>query len=184
MIRLLVIAVLLVSTSSVFGQAWKARESWPDDFPRPPKSAERLFYLQRNLNKNTISYDLNIDSNGHLDTGEPLEVYWMRYSGGRDGVKEETSWLQRKFAFGYGSSKGDNDDFYIKLVAYNKRPIHLQKLNGTWVAVMKIDGRNCRLNNIYVYADESGMMPDVKHVDLYGIDLETGNAVKERFYND
>ena len=49
---------------------------------------------------------------------------------------------------------------------------------------MKINGSDCRLTNVYVYADESGLMPDVKHVDLYGISLETGKAVKERFYNN
>ncbi|MFT4971585.1 MAG: hypothetical protein ACI9JY_000785 [Saprospiraceae bacterium] len=49
---------------------------------------------------------------------------------------------------------------------------------------MQINGKECQLSNIYVYADESGMMPDVQHVDLYGKDLSTGQAVHERFFNN
>lgn len=182
--RLLLIGLMLLCIQPLFGQDWKGRENWPDDFPRPPKTKERLFFLQRNLNRNTIAYDLNLKSDGQIDANAPLEVYWMRYTGGRNGVIEETTWFQRQFAFGYSSTKKGNNEFLIKLVAYKERRIQLKQLNGTWVAIMKINGSDCRLTNVYVYADESGLMPDVKHVDLYGISLETGKAVKERFYNN
>jgi len=39
---------------------WEKRTEWPDDYPRPPKTAQSLFFIQRNLNTNTIVYDVDI----------------------------------------------------------------------------------------------------------------------------
>ncbi|MFT6358774.1 MAG: hypothetical protein ACJAYJ_003001 [Saprospiraceae bacterium] len=176
---------ILFSAAVVFGQDWKDRENWPDYFPRPSKTKKQLFYLQRNMNSNTIAYDLNLSENGMVNSGEPLDVYWKRYTGNRNGLREELSWAQETFAFGYSANSGKNkDEFSIKLIAYKARKVNLKKINGQWTATMQINGKECQLSNIYVYADESGMMPDVQHVDLYGKDLSTGQAVHERFFNN
>ena len=177
------LAIVLLTATSIFSQAWKDRQNWPADFPRPPKTETSLFFLQRNLNVNTIMYDLNLNADGSINTKEPLEVYWKRYTGKRNGVRDEITWLQDNFAFGYSSDKNDNE-FDVKLVAYKDRRVKLKKINGNWVATMRINGKECQLSNIYVYADESGLTPDVKHVDLFGKDLATGNTEYERFFND
>ena len=176
--------LVLFSTAMIFGQDWKGRESWPDDFPRPPKTKKQLFYLQRNVNSNTIAYDLNLQENGVVNTREPLDVYWMRYTGERNGVREELSWAQEMFAFGYSADTKSKEEFEIKLTAYKARKVNVKKINGQWAAIMSINGRECQLSNIYVYADESGIVPDVQHVDLYGKDLATEQAVHERFFNN
>lgn len=176
--------LVLFSTAMIFGQDWKDRENWPDYFPRPPKTKKQLFYLQRNVNSNTIAYDLNLQENGMVDAREPLDVYWMRYTGKQNGLREELSWAQETFAFGYSADVGSKDEFEIKLTAYKARKVNLKKINGQWAAIMHINGKECQLSNIYVYADESGMVPDVQHVDLYGKDLTSGQAVHERFFND
>ena len=179
----LVMSMMISSTAAIFSQDWKGRENWPDYFPRPPKTETRLFYLQRNKNANTIAYGLKLKNNGEIDPAEPLEVYWMRYTGNRNGLREELSWAQKSFGFGYSSSKVKNkEEFSLKLIAYKDRNVTLKKINGQWTALMQINGQQCELLNIYVYADESGMMPEVKHVDIYGKDLKTGQAVHERFF--
>ena len=181
----LTISIVLFSIATIFSQDWKGRENWPEDFPRPPKTKKQLFYLQRNVNSNTIAYDLNLQDNGMIDSGNPLDVYWMRYTGNRNGSREELSWAQETFVFGYSaSSVKDKEEFIIKLTAYKARKVNLKKINGTWRATMQINGKECQLSNIYVYADESGVVPDVEHVDLYGKDLNTGEVVHERFFND
>jgi len=180
----LTLSLVVFSVATIFSQDWKGRENWPDYFPRPTKTAKRLFYLQRNMNANTIAYDLNLKENGEIDISEPLEVFWMRYTGNRNGLREELSWAQETFAFGYSSSKIKNkDEFNLKLVAYKDRIVNLKKTNGQWIAFMRINGQDCQLSNIYVYADESGMMPDVQHVDIYGKDLTSGKEVHERILN-
>lgn len=180
---ILSIGALLFISTVVLGQDWKNRENWPADFPRPPKTEKRLFFLQRNVNRNTIAYDLNFKSDGTLDMKEPLDVYWMRYTGNRNGLREEITWFQENFAFGYNTQQNkQKEELDIKLVAYKERKVCLKKLNGQWTALMKINGKECQLSNIYVYADESGLLPDVQHVDLYGKDLLTGKEEYERFF--
>ena len=49
------------STVSVVAPGWEERTDWPDDYPRPPKSERSLFYIQRNLNANTIVYDIDVE---------------------------------------------------------------------------------------------------------------------------
>ena len=174
--------MLICFSGLVLGQDWKERKTWPDDFPRPPKTEKSLFFLQRNLNVNTIMYDLNVDRAGNIDTRNPLKVYWRRYTGGRPGVVEEITWLQEQFAFGYSADDKSDSEYAIKLVAYKDRIVHLKKVNGKWSAIMEIDGQPCKLSNIYVYADESVMMPAVQYVDLFGKTVSTGEAIYERFY--
>jgi len=175
-----IVFIFLLATISN-SQVWKTRVNWPDDFPRPPKTEKSLFYLQRNLNRNTIMYDLNLKSDGSVDMREPLEVYWKRYSM-EDGVRGELSWFQENFAFGYNVATRASEEYSIKLVAYKDRKVNLKKKSGQWIATMKINGKECQLSNIYVYADESGLAPDVQYVDLYGQDLNTGNKEHERFF--
>lgn len=171
-----------VNTS--FSQDWKYRKDLPEEYPTPPKTETRLFYIQRNLNRNTIAYDLNLKSNGQIDEDKPIDNYWMRYTGDRGGIREELGWFEKKMAYGYSSNKNEDGTFTAKLVAYKDRKVTLKKVNGKWIPMMRINGKDCQLTLLYVYADQSGMMPDVKYVDLFGKDLDTKKSVVERFYVD
>ncbi len=166
------------------GQAWKTRTDRPADYPRPPKTPERLFFLQRNLNANTIVYDLNFSEPGKLDSKKPLQVYWLRYEEG--GKRAELSWVQRKFGFGYSARplKDQPGVFEVELVAYDRRKLLLKpKPDGRYAAILPIAGKPAELTHIYVYADESGWWPDVKYVDLFGREVETGRPLRERFHD-
>lgn len=159
------------------------KDGRPDEFPVPPKNANSLFFIQRNKNKNTVVYDANLTSSGAFHTSKPVDVYWLRYAG--DGSRMELNWLQRNFAYGYNSKKdGTGQGFWITLTAYNDRKIHLEKDKaGKPIATMTINGKYCRLNHIWAFADDSGSWPKVSHVDLHGKDLVTGKTEVERIYN-
>ena len=182
----LTLFVLLLSTAptsifhtTVLAPGWEERTEWPDEYPRPPKSDRSLFFIQRNLNTNTIVYDLDrVD--GQVRKGHPIDAYWLRY--GAEGAKKDLSWLQAVLAYGYTSKKIE-DSYRIKLKAYNDRYINLRSQDGKWLALMTINGKEVQLNNIYVYADESGIFPDVKYVDIYGTDVTSGQVIKERIHN-
>jgi hypothetical protein len=155
----------------------------PADFPTPPKTDRSLFFIQRNKNKNTVVYDAHLTKEGKIHSNKPVDVYWLRYSG--SGERSELTWLQRTFAFGYGSKKeSKKESFWITLTAYDGRKIHLEKTSdGLPIATMTINGKYCQLYNIWVYADETGNWPKVLHVDLHGKNMVTGKPEFERIYN-
>jgi hypothetical protein len=156
--------------------------SRPADFPTPPRTANSLFFIQRNKNKNTIAYDANY-RNGRFDASEPIDAYWLRY--GSHGERKELTWSQRTFAYGYEKKKdGTGKGFHITLTAYGKRKIHLTTdANGQPIATMTINGKTCRLSHIWVYADDQSSWPTVYHVDLHGTELSTGKKQVERIQN-
>ncbi len=159
---------------------WEERTEWPDDYPRPPKTAQSLFFIQRNLNTNTIVYDIDLDE-GKMKSNHPIDAYWLRY--GEDDRRKDLSWLESILAYGYSSKKIELG-YRIKLKAYNDRYIQLAQIDGTWKALMAINKKDCYLQNIYVYADESGIFPDVKYVDIYGLHPVTGALEVERILNE
>ena len=179
----LIITLLLFLSSIILllGQEWRGREDWPADFPRPEQTEKSLFYIQRNLNKHTIMYDLNLKENGELDKSEPIDNYWRQYAS--TGKRRELSWLESWLAYGYRVKKKKENTLQIKLRAHKERFIELRKEGDRWRAIISINGEDSYLTHIYAYADESGILPDVKHVDLYGINMKTGVEVKERIYD-
>ncbi len=156
----------------------------PDHFPTPPKTEKSLFFIQRNRNENTIVYDAKLSANGEIDNSEPIDAYWLRYTS--TGYRKELSWLERTFAYGYSSKKDKNGTgHWVELTAYDDRKINLKKSkNNQPIAIIKCNGKDCRLDYIFVFADESGSWPKVLHVDIHATNLESGKAQVERIYNN
>ncbi len=180
---LVVIFLLACSTPTPAG-AQELEHGRPAHFPVPPKTEKSLFFIQRNKNENTIAYDANIKSNGEFDKSKPIDAYWLRYTS--TGYRKELSWLERTFAYGY-SSKKDNSGkgFWIELTAYDGRKIHLEKsADNKPIATITCNGKHCKLDYLYVFADESGAWPKVKHVDIHATDLVSGKQQVERIFND
>ena len=156
----------------------------PDDFPIPPKSETFLFFIQRNRNKNTIVYDARLNTDGNFDRSEPIDVYWRRYNSS-NGTRDELKWIEQKFAYGYDSDPDGNGGFWIELTAYDGRQIHLIKdHDGKPTCTIKINGKDCKLDFLWVFTDESGAWPTVIHVDIHGHGLATGKKQVERIVND
>ncbi len=51
--------------------------------------------------------------------------------------------------------------------------------DGRPIATMKIGNRTVRLSHAFADVDTSGFFPDVKSVDIYGYDVDTGKVVWE-----
>ncbi|MAT55100.1 MAG: hypothetical protein CMN32_11515 [Saprospirales bacterium] len=154
----------------------------PAHYKTPPKTKNRLFFIQRNLNQNTIVYDAKLNADGSFQS-DPIDAYWLRY--GSTGERKELTWLQRTFAYGYNAKRDKkNGSYWVTLTAWDGRKIHLHKdSSGKPVATLTIDGKYARLDYIWVYADNSGTWPKVFHVDLHGTDMLTGRPVFERIKN-
>ena len=153
-----------------------------EQFPVPPMSSVSLFYIQRSSNINTIIYDANLGADKKLDPKNPVHTYWLRYTEG--GKKQELTGIQRSLAYGLHTkaTSGEPGSYDGYFFAYRKRKF-VVKMNakGEPVALFPINGKMQILKKIFVKVDESGMMPSVVYVELWGRDVTTDKEVYEKF---
>lgn len=98
-----------------------------DDFPIPNGFRNMLFYVQRNINKNTILYELNYNENGELNESEPIKVNWINYE--TDKSIEALNYIQRSFAYGLDIKLLDKEkkSYSFNFVSYKKKTLYLIK---------------------------------------------------------
>ena len=152
------------------------------DFPIPPQTKSMLFYIQRNVNINTIVYDANI-KDGKINPEKALNIYWIRYT--EKNQKKDLGYLERVLAYGAEAKATDYDkDVYtIHFAASKKRTAtFFIDESGQAIAMMNINGKRSRLSKIFVQAEETSWLPKVKYVDIIGSDLQTGVKVVERIF--
>lgn len=151
-----------------------------ENFP-VPQDANLIFYVQRSINSNTIVYTARLDGQGRLDPRQPVEVFWRRFND--EGEKKDLSGLERNVAFGVKAqaAPGKPGAFLVRVVSYPNRPALLRMVDGRPHLEAKVAGVPSRLDHAYLEVDESGSVPSVARVDLYGYSLATGELVKESF---
>jgi len=169
------ILLIIVSTIPGFAQS---------SFPTPPHSPQRLFYVQRTGNTNTIVYDANTIDNGRtFHKKQPVHVYWLRYD--EQGQVAPLSYLQRTMAYGVEVRTTDKPEEYeFHVVSYPKRRLRLHlDAAGQPRAILVINGQPAWLHRVFVKIEgvKIGIIPNVKYVELFGTDPKTGKAVYEKF---
>ena len=152
-----------------------------DTFPIPPVNANSLFYLQRTPNPNTVVAELNI-VNGALDKDEPVKVLWIRYTEQRQ--RQDLSWIQRHFAYGLKEKDLGNGVFELRFVSYKNVPLYLMRstVDNKQHVFVTINGRQAILNRVYIRIDPGGSFfkPNVKYLELKGIDTQNGKELIQR----
>ena len=152
-----------------------------NDSKNTKKLNQRLFVIERNMNKNTVCYDANIQSNGTLNLENPIDAYWMDYA--TDGKRSELNYIQRRMAYGFSFEKTALGNIYVILKAFDKRKILVSIDNkGNSHALIKINGIDANLTKIFVTAKPK-MYTTVEFIELYGTDIKTGKAVYEKIAN-
>ncbi|MBT8231755.1 MAG: DUF4833 domain-containing protein [Saprospiraceae bacterium] len=143
----------------------------PEHYPIPKNIAGLLFYIQRNLNKNTVVYAINKDANGYLNETFPMKVFWIKYDNG--AVIAELNKLQTK-AFGYSSKKINNTTFEFVMDSHKQLRFFIaQNEQNEFNIITKINSKDALLSNIYVYANEFGLFPKVEYIELYGNHIDS-----------
>jgi hypothetical protein len=151
-----------------------------EDFP-VPQEPNQIFYVQRSLNSNTIVYTARVNDRGELDPKRPVDVFWRRYND--DGERKDLSAVESRMAFGIGVEPvpGKTGQFMVRVVSYPRRAALLRMVDGVPRLETRVAGRPCRLDHAFLAVDESGGIPHVMRVDLYGYPLDGGELVKESF---
>jgi len=179
--------ISLISITTAYGYPRNPDKSTNGDkganvvYPVPPTSPERLFYVQRTPNSNTILYDLNLNSDGKLNTEQPVKVYWIKYN--ERGQREELNYIQRKFAYGLNAKELNNGSYDIRFVSYKKFPLTLMKgEDGKYHIFASIAKKQVILNRIFVKIEGGSFwIPNVLYVEVKGTDPETGKEIVDRF---
>lgn len=141
------------------------RPSW---YPTPPQDRDLLFYIQRNQNPDTIVYRVHRSSGGLIHKHIPMEAYWIRYSEG--GIRCELTEIQSRLAYGYESSLITSELYSFQFVSYQELTFYIATCDNKedYKVVYQYEDTNVVLDHIYVYADELGVFPVVKYIELYG----------------
>jgi len=140
--------------------------------------AEHLFFIERSRSRNLVQYDVRLTGNRDLLDSNPVIAYWILQDGGR----EELNSVEKEFAYGIAlQEKIDKNKFKIHLVALKNREIVVEKIKGSFKAVMSINGEESILQKVHVGSqkEQRGQL-QVLYVDLLGRVISTNLPTKER----
>lgn len=178
--RIAVLTLLLTFTNNSLPSAAQSKSKRIDEINFPIPVENQLFYLQRDPDRNTVVYKLNL-KNGVLDKNDPITAYWIRYE--ENGHRKELSFIQRKFAYGIQSKQLNTGGHEIRLVSYPTVPLYLSKSSSDnqYHIYTQIDRRRAILDRIFVRIDGgSALLPNVKYVEIAGKDVVTGKSLAQR----
>lgn len=146
----LLLLFLFASSSVAFAQ---------NNYPKPPKSANRLFYIQHNLNTNTYVYDAQI-KNGKFVTSDPIEVYRIMYA--EDGSKKELTSIQRKLAYGIKIHSQNNENVTFNLNGYPTLIWKLSLKDGKPFVSVNLNKQLIYVEKMYIQTKEKTIGPSTK----------------------
>ena len=152
-----------------------------DDYPIPPDSPARVFFIQRSTNPNTVVYEARLRPDGTLDPEQPIHAYWLRYSS--TGERRALNFTEENFAYGVRAEPDPRHPgtWWVRFAAYGARDMRLRlDASGRPVLLGELAGRSARLVSSYLHVREGRFWPSVTAVDVYGVDLASGAALHER----
>lgn len=152
------------------------RPSWPI-----PNEPNQLFYLQRSQNSNTIVYTSLFDGNGNLNPKRPAQAYWRRYN--TDGARKPLKKIEQRFAYGLNIKKRSTPgEFTVSLKPLPEIKMLLRQTGpGKAELIADIGGKQVRAIYAFITIDESGLIPKVTDLTLFGRDLATGKTIAETY---
>lgn len=163
-IIILLTAILSLVSWSAFAVSWN--------------KSDPLFVIERNKNKNYIQYDVRLTKNNDLPASNPVIAYWVLENGGQ----EELTLIERKYAYGIDSQEElEQNKFRILMVVLKNREIIIEKINGSFRAVVFINGKQSILEKVYIESKQrlTGL-PKVLYIDLFGRTEGKGFPMRER----
>jgi hypothetical protein len=186
LIALVPLALLLSAGATPETASWAeattAASAAPAPAPAPVTCGTELFRIARSTNANELVYAAQLDASGRLDPDDPLVVYWLMNA--EDGHREGLNILEKTLAYGFSTDQISGGVFRVVLKAKKDRPVLLGISRGCPTALIQIGGRSAQLRRIFVQTSSGGVIPGVAHVDLVGLDPQTGHEVKERIFPD
>lgn len=148
------------------------------DYPSPIPTFERLFYIQRSNNRNTVVYDAVFTDKKELAIENPISIYWITYEKG--GIREELNFEQRKLAYGISITQALKNYYEFTLVAYNKQKFILElDTTGKPYVKVEVNGKQMIVHKIFINA-KGLFKPKVKYIEFFGTYLNSDEVAYEK----
>ena len=149
--------------------------------PTPEKSVNHLFYIQHSQNHNTFVYEANFSNKKFVEI-EPIKIHRIAYTKG--GAKEELTKVQRNLAYGIDIKKLKENQYEFTLVSYPEKKLYLEiNSKGKPQVRTTINGKKMILHKMFLNMQKGvSIKPKIENIDFYGLDIETGKEIKERFF--
>lgn len=142
-------------------------------------SVQSLFTIERSKNANVVQYDAHIAADGRLEKKNPVVAYWIRHT--EQGQREELSWVQRTFAYGFDTRLSrDRETAELKLKADLGRVILVRKEGAQYRAQAVIDGEPSFVEKIFIHSTGKGMSTTVEYMELFGTAIGNGEQQHEK----
>jgi len=139
-----------------------------------------LFVIERSKNANIVAYDPNVGPTGELMPSEPVVAYWLLKA--KKGEREELNLVERKHAYGFDVTRGDNPGTYaMAFKASREWRLTIRMHNGCPVAIAPIGGHDGILRRIFVQSKTDSLQQKVEYVELFGEDIAAGGQLYEKF---
>jgi len=139
----------------------------------------RLFHIERNKNANIVVYDALADADGNLIKKDPVIVYWLKLA--EDGERKKLKSIERRMAYGFKIEEREGNLLELKMKADIGRNLWVKSVDDVYKAFMEIDGHQAVVEKIFIFATEGGLIPSVDYIELFGVDVETGEECYEKF---
>ena len=141
---------------------------------------QHLFHIERSKNANIVQYDAQVGADGKLFKKEPVVGYWIRLA--EQGQVKELSWIQKTFAFGFDTKLDKSrESAGLQMKADVGREINIIRNCDEYRATVMIDGALSYFEKMFIDASRKGFSLTVRYVELYGEDIQTGEARYEKF---
>lgn len=144
-----------------------------------PDEPNQLFYVQRSPNSNTVVYAARLDAQGNFDSRAPVEAFWRKFN--IDGSRQPLNFIERMMAYGVkleAHKAGQPFAFTIASLPQRRLTLSMDARHHPQ-ATMAIGSRTVKVVYVYLQVEESGLMPNVPSLDIFGIDTANGKAVHE-----
>ncbi|SDD53626.1 protein of unknown function [Dyadobacter soli] len=179
-----IILLILLSFVGALDPLWNGngilRNPLQDTFPVPTGIPDLLFYIQRDLNANTVCYVPNLDKSGKLNARAPIDMFWLKSE--ENGERAPLNYVQRKFAYGIKVRNRGTEEYEVTLAACSKRLLYLRKDSaGKFRIYTRINNKSCTLNRVFIrIMGGTKLAPQIEYIELTGTELESGKVLAEK----
>ena len=138
-----------------------------------------LFTIERSLNANVVVYSGVLEPDGGYFPRKPVDAYWLLKA--EQGQRDDLNFIERG-VYGYNVDPPRAEgEVTIRLKARRSLPIRLRTVEGCPQAFAPIDGREARLDRVWVQVAGRGFLSrKVAYLDLVGTEPGSDRPVTER----